>query len=135
MPHQQKSITDQPCKDFNQDDLDRAWDKFTTSISKEMPRLHQVLKNNKPVIGDHYTIYATVNSELQKKDIEDRLYNKITGWLKKELNNYSLRMEFSVVESEDAQQLIYTSTDKFNYLSEKNKNLLKLKQNFDLDFD
>jgi len=115
--------------------LEAAWNKFTASISKEMPRLYQVLKNNKPILGENFTIYTTVNNELQKKDIEDRLYNKITGWLKKELNNYSLSMQLSVTESDNQEPLIYTSTDKFNYMSEKNKNLLKLKQNFDLDFD
>ncbi len=120
---------------FEQDELEKVWVKFADSISKEMPRLYQVLKSNLPKLKDNYIMHLQVDNELQKKDIEDRVYSKITGWLKNELNNYQIQLIVNVASTQQKKKMVYTATDKFNYLAEQNENLLLLKKNFGLDFE
>jgi len=100
-----------------------------------MPRLHQVFKNHKPILDNNFLLILEVSSELQKKDIEDRAYSKIDGYLKKELKNYQIQLKIKVLATQQKRNMVYTSSDKYNYLAEKNENLDKLKQNFSLDIE
>ncbi len=120
---------------FEQEKLQKVWIKFANSISKEMPRLYQVLKSNLPNLKDNYIIHLQVDNELQKKDIEDRIFSKITGWLKTELNNHQIQLVVNVANVQQKKKIVYTATDKFSYLAEQNEDLLKLKKSFGLDFE
>lgn len=100
-----------------------------------MPRLYQVFKNHKPMLGENNNLVLEVASELQKKDIEDRAFTKIDGFLKKGLKNYDIHLAIKVLATQQKRNLVYTASDKYNYLAEKNENLNKLKQNFSLDLE
>lgn len=55
--------------------------------------------------------------------------------LKQQLGNRSIKLRAEVVEVQDEGRKLYTSADKFNYLSEKYPVLIDLKQRFGLDAD
>ncbi|SFG47910.1 DNA polymerase III subunit gamma/tau [Pontibacter chinhatensis] len=55
--------------------------------------------------------------------------------LKQQLGNRSIQLRAEVVEVQDEGRKLYTSADKFNYLSEKYPVLIDLKQRFGLDAD
>lgn len=128
-------MNDLPKDDFDQEKLDKVWKEFYQSISKEMPRLFQVFKVYKPTLKENLILELKVGSELQKNDIKERAYNKMDGFIKKHLNNYSVRFSISVLSGKQKNNVVYTTTDKYNYLAEQNENLHKLKQSFSLDFD
>jgi len=51
------------------------------------------------------------------------------------LNNFSIELTIEITEDIKTENLIYTESDKFKYLSEKNPELESLKKKFNLDFE
>ena len=56
------------------------------------------------------------------------------GYLRKELNNYDIQLQLVMVTVEDKTNL-YTATDRYKHLAEKNPVINKLRQAFDLDIE
>lgn len=65
----------------------------------------------------------------------EKVHSRLAAYLKEHLKNSLIMLDVEVVEELSNQQLVYTTTDKYNYLAEKNELLNKLKQNFNLDFE
>jgi DNA polymerase III subunit gamma/tau len=59
---------------------------------------------------------------------------ELLSFLRKQLQNYELDIE-AIVSVEEDKKIVYTSSDKFNYLAKKNPALLELKQKLGLDID
>jgi chromosomal replication initiation ATPase DnaA len=76
-----------------------------------------------------------LENELQKGQLE-RIYNELLFHLKKQLgnNNISIQADLSREDEGSNNQKLYTDEEKYSYLEKKNKNLRKLRQDFDLDF-
>jgi DNA polymerase III subunit gamma/tau len=59
---------------------------------------------------------------------------ELLSFLRKKLQNYLLDIE-AIISVEEEKKIVYTSTDKFNFLAQKNPALLELKQKLGLDID
>jgi len=119
-------------EDFTQDMLTNAWSKFSESLKASRPRINSILKANIPVLKENFRIEFTVSNSLQESGLI-KMKAEILNSLGKELNNGKIKLDFLIKEVEAKKQL-YTDSDKFKYLSEKNENVNKLKQKFNLDF-
>ena len=69
---------------------------------------------------------------MQKQAI-DKEENGIVNNLQKVLKNEKIKLTI-LIKEENTKKALYTDTDKYKYLNEKNENLNKLKQQFNLDF-
>ena len=58
----------------------------------------------------------------------------LTLFLRKNLGNKNISIEWEV-KKEQQEKMIYTNKEKFEHLAEKNPDLRKLKERFDLDTD
>ena len=67
--------------------------------------------------------------------MQEKIQTALLGFLKEELNNYSINLAIEITEKLETEDLIYTESDKFKYLSEKNPELELLKKKFNLDFE
>jgi len=56
------------------------------------------------------------------------------GFLRNELNNFSIQLNLVLPTAEDKTNL-YTATDRYKHLAEKNPSINKLRQAFDLDIE
>jgi len=79
------------------------------------------------------TIEFSVNNKSLEEAVEEIKMN-LLDFLRKELNNYALQLNLVMTASEEKTSL-YTATEKYKYLSEKNPAINKLRQTFDLDLD
>jgi len=118
--------------EFTQDVLINVWNKFAEIVKTNRPRIHSILKTNKPVLKENFRIEFNVNSNLQESSLI-KMKPEILNTLSKELNNSKIKLDFVIKETEKEKQ-IYTDSDKFKYLAKKNENVAKLKQKFNLDF-
>lgn len=100
-----------------------------------MPRMSQVLKEQLPVLLDNYVLKFTIANAAQEKFIRENLYNKLSEYLKQNLKNYKINLMIEIGESEKKEEVIYLSSDKFNYLLNLNPSLNRLKKNFNLELE
>jgi DNA polymerase-3 subunit gamma/tau len=71
-----------------------------------------------------------VSKAMEETINEDKM--NLLGFLRKELNNYSIQINLVLTAAEEKTNL-YTATDRYKWLLEKNPNLNKFRQAFDLD--
>ncbi|HAM99555.1 MAG TPA: hypothetical protein DCQ26_13180 [Marinilabiliales bacterium] len=139
VPTEEKQIEDisvnDPNVDFQSDALETAWKKFTNSIEKQMPRMHQVLLTHLPSKINPTTISIQLDNTSQQKDFMEKLHSKLSGFLKTELELNQLEIQVAVAEEITSQNIVYTNSDKYNFLAEQNELLHKLQKTFNLDFE
>jgi len=97
--------------------------------------MYQVLISHIPKKISETQIQIQLNSESQRKDLQEKIQSSLLGFLKDELNNFSIELTIEITEDIKTENLIYTESDKFKYLSEKNPELESLKKKFNLDFE
>jgi len=119
---------------FTQQALETTWDKYANDLkAKGRANLASALLSKRPVLTDESIIEFSVNNKALEESInEDKL--NFLGFLRKELNNFSIQLNLVMTVAEDKTNL-YTATDKYKHLAEKNPNINKLRQAFDLDIE
>jgi len=121
--------------DFTEEELSKAWLSYAEKIKEEKPRIYISLTNRTPLIKDNYKIEVHLENESQIDDFTLSVKPYLQNHLIRELKNTSIQIESVLKKEESNGKKLYTSQDKFNYLSNKNPDLIKLKQEFNLDFD
>lgn len=125
---------DQPKNNFTIQALETVWDKYANDIkAKGKTNLATTLLSRKPLLINETTIEFTVHNKALEESINEDKMNFL-GFLRKELNNYSIQLNLVLTTAEDKINL-YTATDRYKYLVEKNPNIIKLRQAFDLDLE
>lgn len=123
-------------KEFTQEEFAAAWTEFAKK-SKEAGKMsfQSVLMKNIPVINDDKIINLNVDNEVMEDEINQNKIELMT-FLREKLDNGSIQLNISVVKdnSENTNKL-YTSTDKFKRMAEKNPAINDLRKQFDLEID
>jgi DNA polymerase III subunit gamma/tau len=121
-----------PDSEYTQEQLAGVWESFAESIRIDKPRLYHMLKGDVPIKKASDKICFIVKNSLQKEAIE-KIQNDLLSVITQKLQIPKIDLDIEIKELEQKMQL-YTDNDKYRYLSEKNENLNKLKQQFNLDF-
>ena len=119
---------------FTQQALESVWDKYARDLkTKGKANLALALLSRRPFLVDGTAIEFTVNNKSLEESInEDKL--NLLGFLRKELNNFAIQLNLLMTTSEEKTNL-YTATDRYKHLAEKNPNINKLRQAYDLDIE
>ncbi len=120
-------------EEFSEEDLVLKWKKFAGIIKEKQPRLYNTLMANKPGLGKNNRVEFELNNPLQD-DIIKKVKKELIEFLKEELNNYSITLNTIISGNEQGSRL-YLPEDRYKHMAEKNPDLEKLKQQFNLDFD
>ncbi len=109
-----------------------SWKLFAENIKDHKPGHYSLLQTYLPVLNEGNQININFESQLQV-DLFQEVKPDLIIFLRSKLNSRSfLITEF--VQDQITQSKPYTDEEKFRYLSQKNPNLIKLKQNLNLDF-
>jgi DNA polymerase-3 subunit gamma/tau len=122
--------TDQP---FTQQQLEDAWKNYAEALKNKEPRIYSTLVAYQPILKENNIIEFAVSNPLQEEIISKIKVNLLNN-LKRNLNNFSVDVVTFVTEKVESNKL-YTVEDKFEHMAKKNPDLLKLKQQFNLDFE
>jgi len=87
--------------------------------------------DKKPRVIDN-KIHITLSSSVLKDELIKNK-EKVLNYLREHLNNYEIDFEISINEQKE-EELIYTKSDKFKKLVQKNPDLIYLKDKFKLNF-
>lgn len=127
--------TERPKQPVSQEILGTVWQRYANDLkAKGKQNLAIVLTSRQPTLGsDSLTIEYVINNKAAEEALnEDK--TTFLSFLRKELNNYSVSLNIVVAQVEEGKNL-YTATDRYKHLSEKNPAINKLRQAFDLDIE
>jgi DNA polymerase-3 subunit gamma/tau len=118
--------------EFSQEQLVGVWDLYADSIKTDKPRLYHILKAAQPQKKDATNIAFDLKNSMQK-DLVEKFQAEILDFIGSRLKNNNIVIDLVIIEESEQKKTLYTDTDKLRYLTEKNPNLSKLKQQFGLD--
>ena len=130
---QANGVKDRPEDSFNQEDLEKAWVLFTESLLKDSPNLYSTLTKQKPKLKENHLIVLDIDNKVQDKEIRERRAD-IHEFLRRELNNYKLRLETNILENQESSKA-YFPEEIYQKMAEKNPNIKKLKDQLDMEID
>ena len=117
---------------FSQEDLIKCWKKYQSKMEKKGERnIASILAANSPKLLDKFSIQFELPNNMMKDQMQF-VKPKLIGFLRKELNSYSIDIKLIVNETTQ-KKFAYTNLEKYNKLKEKNPLIEELKNKFKLD--
>jgi DNA polymerase-3 subunit gamma/tau len=123
----------QKSEPFTQQQLEAAWLKYANEMRTRKANLGAAFANKMPALKENYLVEFTINNKALEEAINEDKMNFL-GFLRNELNNFSIKLELIMVQGEEKANL-YTATDRYKRLAEKNPDINKFRQAFDLDIE
>lgn len=102
-------------------------------LKRKSERIRLALMANKPELDEKNRVILRVSNPLQEDDVNS-VKGEVQNFLRKELNNVDIELKIEIMQQQTTKKM-YTDSDRFNYLCEKNPFLGVLKQKFSLDFE
>jgi DNA polymerase-3 subunit gamma/tau len=123
-------------KIFTQTDLTNSWNEFSEKIKTSEPRIYSIVSQAFPQLIENNLVELSLTSELQSEAIKN-YKTEILSFLKQNLKNEKIEFIVKIVEETKTAETkkIYTTIDKYKYLSDLNPELDNLKNQFSLDFN
>ncbi|MEJ7694471.1 DNA polymerase III subunit gamma/tau [Daejeonella sp.] len=119
---------------FDADSLLKFWNQYAAKIKQEGKiNIFTIITSNPPTLLDNFVIELIIENKVQ----EELLMNEkvdLLNFLRTELKNFSIELIIRLVENTTKKRL-YTSTEKYNHMVEKNPKLEEFRRRFNLDID
>lgn len=112
--------------------LKKAWDDFIVE-KKQVLKPSEIVILNQDYSLEEDKIILKLSNPVQIEQLNG-FRVELLSFLRKRIQNYSLDIN-PVITVEEEKRMIYTSSDKFNYLVKKNPALMDLKIKLGLDLD
>ena len=123
-------------KPVSQEFLLMCWNSFAGQIREEKPRMAVTLKNVKPLVSEEHIIVIELKNRSQLEDFNMSVKPELEKFLRREMQHNLITVEARLIESVEAPHTkLYTSEEKFRYLSQKNPLLTNLKQELNLELE
>lgn len=126
--------TGEDFEEFGQDEVEQVWAKYIKTELSDKPRYSSLMQTYMPVLMPDYLLMVEVESALQVEMFRE-LRNDLLLFLQSELGNKSISLEIRENENAGGGEKLYTQEDRFNFLSQINPEIGKLRQQLNLDFD
>jgi DNA polymerase-3 subunit gamma/tau len=116
--------------------LIECWNNFADRMRVEKPRMAVTLKSVQPELTGPATISIKLNNRDQLEDFMSSTKAELEKYLRQELQNDLIAVDAGLLEPSGPTQVrLYTSEEKFKYLSTKNPVLSKFRQNLNLELE
>ncbi len=119
--------------EFSQDQLATAWLKIASAYKDSDPRMFSTLSTQPPTLKENFIVEFAINNPLQDEEIQ-KIKPALVNFLRNELSNAEVDIVTVVSETQQGSKRLYSDKEKFEHMLQKNPSLLKLKQQFGLDF-
>ncbi|MBN2742996.1 MAG: hypothetical protein JXR39_03785 [Marinilabiliaceae bacterium] len=116
------------------DGLKAAWLGYAARIESSNSRLHSILINHIPTIQKENIVYLELIHAMQETEVQ-REKPALFKHLKISLKNARLALEIAFKKEENVQAKVFTASDKYKVMKEKNPALAELSRLFDLDIE
>ncbi|MCX6232558.1 MAG: DNA polymerase III subunit gamma/tau [Bacteroidetes bacterium] len=119
--------------EITQQDFDLIWSEYLVSIQLNSPSLYVTLSKNKPTIIEN-TINLTIDNKIQETEIKHKK-GEMLEFLRMKSGNKALQIETQIIAIEKANDIAYTDNDKFKKMAEKNPDIIRLKDELNLELE
>ena len=132
----EEDLTNKPLSPFTYEQLMKYWVDFSELLkAKGKAGMHATLNKYKPKLNESdFTIIFDVDSELQKIEFNQQGQD-FMSYLRKSLDNYSIKLNINVLALDESVKLHLGSKDKFLKMVDKNPDLDVLRDQFNLDIE
>jgi DNA polymerase-3 subunit gamma/tau len=114
--------------------LQSLWSEFAESVRESMPRMYSTLTSRKPLLKEGI-IELELRNKVQFDDFSSKVKSDLLAFLREKTGDSDLAIEARIEKGMRETKKPYTADEKFDYLSNKNPVLKKLRQEFNLDFE
>jgi DNA polymerase-3 subunit gamma/tau len=127
-----KYITGDAKESFSQEQLIDCWNHYANKAKDEGKiNVYTLLSNADPKLEDGDVIIVHIEHKLQESLIQDEMID-LLNTIRPKLKNFNISIKTKQVERVAVNRL-YTSTEKYQYLLEKNPKLEEMRKRFNLD--
>ncbi|HVA99498.1 MAG TPA: DNA polymerase III subunit gamma/tau [Bacteroidia bacterium] len=128
-----ENLSNQPQETFSLEALEKAWNNYALQHQKDRMNIYTTLINKKPILKENNCLEFTVDNKVQEENLNEEKTDLLT-YLLTELKNFSLQLNI-LINKDETERKPYTAQDKFKWMADRNPNINKLKQQFDLEID
>ena len=120
--------------EFSSDSMLKYWNDYAEKIKKEGKiNIFTIMTANTPVLLDDFIIELLIENKIQEDLLSSEKVD-LLNYLRVEMKNFSIDLQTKYMEQTQKKRL-YTSSDKYQHMLEKNPNLEEFKRRFNLDLD
>ncbi len=120
--------------EFSSDSMLKFWNAYAEKIKKEGKiNIFTIMTANPPVLLDNFLIELLIENKIQEDLLSSEKVD-LLNYLRVEMKNFSIDLQTRYMEQTQKKRL-YTSSDKYQHMLEKNPNLEEFKRRFNLDLD
>lgn len=132
---QHEDLTNKPKTNFSIDELTAKWKSYSYKVQKDKRvGLHATLSKRLPVLKPNFEIEFTIDSSVQQIEL-DTEKPLLLGYLRRELNNYSISLTIILTDSDDSSMKYLSGRERFLQMADKNDSLHQLREKLGLDID
>ena len=120
--------------EFSSDSMLKFWNSYAEKIKKEGKiNIFTIMTANPPVLLDNFLIELLIENKIQEDLLSSEKVD-LLNYLRVAMKNFSIDLQTKQMEQTQKRRL-YTSSEKYQHMLEKNPNLEELKRRFNLDVD
>ena len=120
---------------FNFDQVKMAWRRYAYEVKeKGKETFYNAMVKRDPKIKEETIFVMEVDNQIQIDYITPHLNDLIT-FLRQELKNYNISVEFLLIEDNESTVQFLSGKDRFAAMARKNANLHTLKKVFNLNYE
>lgn len=120
--------------EFSSDIMLKFWNAYAEKIKKEGKiNIFTIMTANPPVLLDNFLIELVIENKIQEDLLSSEKVD-LLNYLRVEIKNFSIDLKTRQMEQTQKRRL-YTSSEKYQHMLEKNPNLEEFKRRFNLDLE
>ena len=126
---------DQEVKEITLEELQSEWTQIANNF-KKANLINKYVMMNRPIQVMGNSIHISFENEVQMQQFNENIKLELLTNLRTKLKNHLIDIELELVEQEKSEKkMLYTQSDKYNFLVEKHPVISELKQRFGLDHE
>ncbi len=129
------SATGAENKTFTLADISREWVRIAKAYEANQD-INKFVMMNRPIELIGTVLHLKVENELQIQQFNEAIRMEVLNQLRSSLHNFDIDIELDIlVQEKSDKKVLYTQSDKYEYLSEKHPILIEMKQRMGLDYE
>lgn len=132
---QSEHHTDREVKEITLEELQNEWTQIADNF-KTANLINKYVMMNRPIHVIANSIHISFENEVQMQQFNENMRLELLTTLRTKLKNHLIDIELDMTEQEkNDKKMLYTQSDKYNFLVEKHPVISELKQRFGLDHE
>jgi DNA polymerase-3 subunit gamma/tau len=131
------SLSNDPAnsKAFTIEELTTVWNQLAAEF-QSANLINKYVMMNRPIELIGSIIHIKVENEVQVQQFNENVRLEVLGKIRERLQNYSIDIALDVIETEKSdKKMLYTQSDKYEFLAQKHPLLSEMKQKLGLDHE